>query len=370
MVVDDSTSMRRTISDMLSYERGVQVVGRESYGEEALKEAFEIKPDAICLDLQMPRLDGFTFLRLLMSRQPTPVIVISSNSRKSDVFKALELGALDFIAKPEGPDADLTAIRDDLLEKIGTVRALQIGNLDQSARSAAPTARADHLDQSARPPPASEPARERPAARRAPAPRAPEPMRLLVIGASTGGPPALQRLLTALPGDLPLAVVVGQHMPERFTAAFAERLGRTSSFSVSEAADRDVVAPGRVLVAPGGKHLQLLRDPSGEIRCAVLDAARVPGRRYCPSVDLILESAARVLGERVAGVILTGMGNDGRKGIEAVKAAGGLTIAESEETAVVYGMPKEAVASGCVDEILPLGAIAGRLVRFTGREGA
>jgi len=348
MVVDDSAPMRRTISEMLAYERGIQVVGRESFGEEALKEAFEIKPHAICLDLQMPRIDGFTFLRLLMSRQPTPVIVISSNSRKSDVFKALELGALDFIAKPDGAEADLSAIRDDLLAKIDTVRALQIGKLDPGPHPAE---------------------REREPVRR-PAPLEAEPMRLLVVGASTGGPPALQRLLTALPGGLPLAVLIGQHMPERFTAAFAERLGRTASFSVSEAADRDLVAPGRVLVAPGGKHLGLARDAGGALRCTVTEGGRVSGRRYCPSIDLLLESAARLMGARVAGVVLTGMGNDGRQGIQAVRAAGGLTIAESEETAVVYGMPKEAIASGCVDEVLPLGAIAARLIRFAGREGA
>jgi two-component system chemotaxis response regulator CheB len=354
MVVDDSVPMRRTITEMLSFERGIEVVGRESHGEEALREAFELKPDAICLDLQMPRMDGFTFLRLLMSRQPTPVIVISSNSRKSDVFKALELGALDFIAKPDGEGADLTAIREDLLAKIGTVRALRIGNLDPAPYETGRPERPRELAAPRRPDPVG----------------LAEPLRLLVVGASTGGPPALQRLLTALPDGLPLAVVIAQHMPERFTAAFAERLGRTTSFSVSEGSEGDLLAPGRVLVAPGGRHLEVVRETSGALRCAVLGAEHAAGRRYCPSVDLLFESASRAMGERVAGVVLTGMGNDGRLGIQAVKRAGGLTIAESEETAVVYGMPKEAIASGCVDEVLPLGAIATRLVRFAGREGA
>jgi two-component system, chemotaxis family, protein-glutamate methylesterase/glutaminase len=337
LVVDDMVASQRAISAILEDVPDVEVVGRASNGEEALREALRLRPSVICLDLQMPRMDGFTFLRLLMARQPTPVVVISSNSRKSDVFKALELGAMDFVAKPEA-SAPLSTIRADLVSKISTVRALRIENLGHCVA-----------------------AEDRTASLVAPA----SVFRLAAIGASTGGPPALQRLIAALPGGLPLAVVVAQHMPEKFTRTFAERISKLVPFAVSEAEDGDLVVPGRVLVAPGGKHLVLEREPSGEaVRARVVEPATVTVGPYCPSIDLLFQSVAETFAERACGVVLTGMGNDGRAGIEAVKARGGLTLAESEKTAVVYGMPQEAVATGQVDEELPLEGIARRLVRF------
>jgi two-component system, chemotaxis family, protein-glutamate methylesterase/glutaminase len=314
LVVDDSLPTQRAIASILSSEPGVEVVARATDGEEALREALRLRPDVICLDLSMPRMDGFAFLRLLMARQPTPVIVVSSFARKTDVFKALELGALDFIAKPDGPPGRLASIGDELLAKIRTVRALRLGALEARA---------------------------------------------------TGGPPALQHLLCDLPGTLPLAVLVAQHMPERFTRAFADRVGRLADFRVSEAVDGERVLPGRALVAPGGHHLRVEREggPLSHLRVRV-HPRRTGEWRYCPSIDLLLQTAAEAAGGKVCGVILTGMGNDGSQGIEAVKRAGGLTLAESEETAVVYGMPKEAIATGRVDEVLSLDAIVARLVRF------
>ncbi len=339
MVVDDMQSSLRAISAILEGEGDVKVVGRASDGEEALREALRLHPDVVCLDLQMPRMDGFTFLRLLMARQPTPVIVISSHARKSDVFKALELGALDFVAKADSTRPQ-SALREDLLAKIRTVRALRIENLESRAASADPTA----------PAPAAMPG---------------EPLRLAVIGASTGGPPALQRLISALPAGLPLTLAVVQHMPERFTRTFAERISKVAAFVVSEADDGDLLVPGRALVAPGGKHLVLDREAGGTgIRTRVLDPAAVPPRRYCPSIDLLFESAAGLFGDQVCAVVLTGMGNDGRAGVEAIKARGGLTLAESESTAVIYGMPQEAMATGMVDEQLALDGIVERLIRF------
>jgi two-component system chemotaxis response regulator CheB len=296
-----------------------------------------LRPDAILLDLQMPRMDGFTFLRLLMSRRPTPVIVLSSNARRADVFKTLELGALDFVAKPER--GGLESVREELLAKCAVVRALRIENLAGHHRP-------DH-----------EPVDPRPVE---------EPARVVVIGASTGGPQALQELLGALPGDLPLAVLVAQHMPVKFTRAFAERLGRTSAFTVSEAGDGDLVAAGRVLVAPGGHHLELRRERgTGTLRVGLTapDAGGYSGH-YCPSIDRLFTSAALAMPRRLCGVVLTGMGNDGAAGVQAVKAAGGLTIAESEMTAVIYGMPRAAVATGSVDVSLGLYEIAPRLVAF------
>jgi len=338
MVVDDSEPNRRALASMLSADPDVAVVAQAADGEEGLREALRVRPDVICLDLAMPRMDGFTFLRLLMSRQPTPVIVVSSFNRKADVFKALELGALDFIAKPEGGPGRLSRIRAELLQKVRTVRALRIEMLERRAHDA-----------------------EFPRA-------SPEPQpgpRVACLGASTGGPPALQRILTDLPGNLPMAVLVAQHMPERFTRAFAERVARLADFRVAEAEDDQPLAPGRAYVAPGGRHLTVepARSAGAPARLRVTEP-RAGERRYCPSIDLLFESAARVLGNRVCAVVLTGMGSDGREGLAPVREAGGLTLAESEESAVVYGMPREAATSGRVDEVLPLDAIAARLVRF------
>jgi two-component system chemotaxis response regulator CheB len=339
MVVDDSGPNRRALTSMLAAAPGVQVVAGAADGEEGLREALRVRPDVICLDLAMPRMDGFTFLRLLMARQPTPVIVVSSFNRKVDVFKALELGALDFIAKPEGGPGRLGGIREELVQKVRSVRALRMETLERRAHDAT-----------------SEPGAS-------PAPQA--DLRVACLGASTGGPPALQRILTDLPGNLPMAVLVAQHMPERFTRAFAERMAKLADFRVAEAEDGQPLAVGRAYVAPGGRHLSLERSRSGAAPGRLRVTEPKPGeRRYCPSIDLLFESAAGVLGDRVCGVVLTGMGSDGREGLGRIKRAGGLTLAESEETAVVYGMPREAIAAGRVDEVLPLDAIAARLVRF------
>jgi two-component system chemotaxis response regulator CheB len=338
LLVDDSDASRDAVGRILEGSGGVVIVGAARDGEQALREVLRLEPDLVFLDLQMPRMDGFTFLRLLMARRPTPVVVVSSQSRRSDAFKALELGALDFVAKPDG-DAPFDTIAAALVEKCELLRALRPRNL-------------------APPPPGA-------IAARGAAPL-PEPLRVVAIGASTGGPQALQRLLAALPGDLPVGYVVAQHMPERFTAAFAERLARTTPFSAQEASDGDLVAEGRVLVAPGGSDLEVRRDARGTLRAAVLAAAGPRG--HAPSVDRLLASVAEALEERACGVVLTGMGDDGRAGVSAIKGRGGLTLAESQETAVVYGMPQAAAESGALDELLPLDLLAERIARF-GRGG-
>jgi len=338
LVADDSASSRGAVHLMLSAAPGLSVVGVARDGEEALRKVLQLAPDLVVLDLQMPRLDGFTLLRLLMAQRPTPVLVLSSLSRRSDVFKALELGALDFVAKPEGP-LGLESLRDELVEKCRTLGALRVQPRLASPAPAAPPGSADVL-------------------------AAAEPARLLAVGASTGGPQALQRLLAALPGDLPLAVLVAQHMPEKFTAAFAERLAGTCAFSVQEAVDGDLVAAGRVLVAPGGRDLELQRDGAGLLRAAIYDPPRHGPRRPCPSVDRLLASVAAVLGPRACALVLTGMGLDGREGAASVRRAGGLVLAEAAETAVVYGMPNAAAEAGAVDELLPLPELAPRVARF------
>lgn len=342
LVIDDSAYNRQAIVQMLESDPGIEVVGRAANGEEGLKQTLALRPDVITLDLEMPKMDGFTFLRILMNRTPTPVIVISSYSRKQNVFKALELGALDFIAKPTRYlSPELHKIRDELVEKINVVRMLRTPV--QPVRFGESKARVD--DQ------------------RSGAPAVVSGTRpdLVVIGASTGGPPALQRLLQMLTRQVPVACLVAQHMPENFTRAFAERLDRYTGLVVREASGGEVLAPGSVYVAPGGNHLRVVRREA-ELITEVDRAGE--NDKYIPSIDLLFSSAADAAGSRVLAILLTGMGTDGCEGIRAVKAAGGRTVAESEETAVIFGMPKEAIASGEVDVVLRLEEIATEVVRF------
>ncbi|HSM93156.1 MAG TPA: chemotaxis-specific protein-glutamate methyltransferase CheB [Anaeromyxobacteraceae bacterium] len=340
LIVDDSATSRVVLTRMVTGSGKAQVVGEAANGEEGLVLADAHRPDVVILDLEMPRMDGFTFLRLLMARRPTPVIVVSSNAQKADVFKALELGALDFVAKPERDTLD--SIRAELMDKCNLVRALRLENLEPRRMvEREPRQLGDPI----------------------------EPSRIAVIAASTGGPQAIQLLLEAVPGDLDLGILIAQHMPERFTRAFAERLGRTSRFNTREAEGGDVVAAGRVLVAPGGRNLEVARGADGVLRAVVVEPGVAAPReaRYVPSADRLLTSAARTLGPRVCAVVLTGMGRDGQAGAKAVRDAGGLVLAESAESAVVPGMPEAAIGAGAVHEVLPLAGLARRLTRF-GRE--
>ena len=337
LLVDDSDATRNAVGRILEGAGGVVIVGVARDGEEALREVLRLQPDLLFLDLQMPRMDGFTFLRLLMARRPTPVVVLSSQSHRADVFKALALGALDFVAKPED-GASFETVAAALLEKCGLLGALRPQNLVSGLGRAGPASRGV-----------------------APAP----PSRVVAIGASTGGPQAILRLFAELPRDVPLCFLVAQHMPEKFTAAFAERISRSSPFSAQEATDGDLVAEGRVLVAPGGRHLEVRRARDGSLEAAIVSGEGAAARRgHCPSVDRLFSSVAAAVGARACGVVLTGMGQDGREGVRALKARGALTLAESEETAVVYGMPHAAAESGAVDELLPLDRIAERIFRF------
>ncbi|MDH5492160.1 MAG: chemotaxis-specific protein-glutamate methyltransferase CheB [Myxococcales bacterium] len=341
LVVDDSAYNRRTISELLAKDPGVEVVGKAQDGNEALRLVSELEPDLITLDLEMPRMDGFTFLRLLMARRPTPVIVVSGYSAKENVFRALELGALDFVAKPTRTvTSDLERIGAELSEKVAMVRQLAPAALATSQRRPKRASGAFALDE-----PSSEPL-ELP------------PRHIIVIGASTGGPTALVEVFRKLPNAAPAAVVVAQHMPERFTQTFAERLDRLGRFRVSEAKDGQPLVAGGALICPGGRCAEVRKVRRGwEI---AIKTPR-PSDRYIPSVDRLFESAAVAAAERVTAVVLTGMGSDGAQGVQAIKAEGGRIIAESPDTAVIYGMPGAAVRTGSVDEILALPLIGERL---------
>jgi two-component system chemotaxis response regulator CheB len=342
LIVDDSAYNRKNIADILSGRDDVEVAGKAGDGDEALRLVSQLKPDAITLDLEMPKMDGFTFLRILMSKQPTPVIVVSSYSNKENVFKALELGAIDFVAKPDRQFQPDPAIRNEILSKVLLVRNLR--PLTGSTAGTAGGARAAAAQVPSRSPDT--------------VPRASAPPRYVVgIASSTGGPSALLEVFTRLPERFPGTLLIAQHMPDKFTRTFAERLDKKGALRVVEAQDNETVTARRGYVCPGKQCMELVSLSVGLTELRVRVAGPNANDRYCPSGDRLLRSIANVAGVRSVGVILTGMGDDGVAGAKAIRAAGGIVIAESAETAVVYGMPAAAVRAGVVNEELPLSAI-------------
>lgn len=330
LVCDDSAFSRRTIVRMLESSPLIEVVAWARDGEEALRIALDQPLDLITLDLEMPRMDGFTFLRILMAKRPTPVVVVSGRAGDQDVFKALDLGAVDFVAKPT-PRAtpELATIEQELIRKVHAVRELRIEKVRDRIGSA-PMVR--------------------------PAPRdAAEAARVVAIGSSTGGPAALMQLFGAFAVAPACAFVVSQHMPEGFTRGFAERMDRMTVFEAREAEDGDAPESGVILIAPGGHHLEFEARGGRPVTRRVVRGA---GDKYAPSVDRMFVSAAKHFGHDLLAVVLTGMGDDGREGVLAVKRSGGNVIAESEETAVIFGMPQQAIRAGAVDAVLPLPEIA------------
>jgi len=330
LVVDDSAYSRRSITRMLEGVPGIEVVGYAIDGEEGIRQVISLKPDLVTLDLEMPRMDGFTLLRILTGRFNLPVLVVSALSDAEKVFRALELGAVDFVAKPSSDaSTDLLSITEDLQYKVRqavTARIKEYHRLSDHAVSLSVQRKQGRRGHKT-------------------------PLELVAIAASTGGPPALQGILSAFERPYPFGVVVAQHMPPGFTKAFAERLNRSSVFEVREAKDGDPIVAGQALVAPGGSHVILEQDDA-IIRVRVLPPD--PNYRYNPSADALFCSCAPLYGKRMLAVVLTGMGNDGSQGVRQVKQYGGQVLAESEESSVVYGMPREAAATGCVDRIAAL----------------
>lgn len=350
LVIDDSAFNRRSIVKMLESLPNVEVIGYACDGEDGLRKVIDLRPDLITLDLEMPRMDGFTLLRIVMQKQPTPIIVVSSRSDDGNVFKALELGAVEFVPKPSSKVSPLLMdIREELLAKVREVTSANLNNVMARSKAVStlkkvttPTHRpqgkvvSDSLAQS-------------------------YPM--VVIGSSTGGPPALQNIFSAITDEIPVAFAVAQHMPPGFTRAFAERLNRFSALTIKEAENGDIVRPGQVLIAPGGKNLELFAKGANVI--AKVSEPR-GHQRYLPSVDALFSSAAALYGGRLLGVVLTGMGNDGAMGVSTINSYGGRVIAEAEESCVVFGMPKEAIATGVVDQIVPLQRVCREILRDCG----
>jgi two-component system chemotaxis response regulator CheB len=343
LVVDDSAYNRRNIADVFSSAPEVEVVGKAADGEEALKLATLLKPDVITLDLEMPRMDGFTFLRILMAKQPTPVIVVSSYAQRENVFKALELGALDFVPKPDRLGPEATEVRDEILQKVLMVRALRPSfvptALIRRQNSGSWTADGKPTGFGSTPPTSG---------------TYKPPKHLVAIASSTGGPSALLTIFGKIPPTTAAGFVVAQHMPDKFTRTFAERLDKRGPVRTAEAQDGDLVGPMSGFVCPGRKCMEVV-FAGPEVRLRVGPAAATD--RYVPSADKLFKSAA-AMGQKVIGVILTGMGDDGVEGAKAIRDAGGLIIAESQETAVVNGMPGAAVRAGVANKVLPLPQIA------------
>lgn len=339
LVVDDSAYLRRLLSDILNSIPGVEVAGTAFNGKEAITQALRINPDLITLDLEMPEMDGFTFLRWLMQEHPTPTIIISSDGAEENVLKALDLGAVDFIVKPTRQiSSELEVIEDPLVEKVEALRSLRIEKVKQQI-----------VTRRGRPP--HFPVNEMKAVDC--------PFDMVAIGASTGGPPALQSILTRLPKNFPAPIAVVQHMPATFTGLFAERLNTACAIEIKEAENGDRVRPGRALIAPGGRNMLFVKAKNGmRVR---LDTPG-PQDKYIPSVNVLMRSSAERYHEKTLGVLLTGMGDDGKLGMCAIKEQEGRTIAESEETAIIFGMPAEAIREGVVDFVEDLDKISEKII--------
>jgi two-component system chemotaxis response regulator CheB len=339
LVVDDSALMRKLIPQILEADPSIEVVGTAMDGNFCLRKIEELKPNVVTLDLEMPGMNGIDTLKEIMRLHPMPVIVVSSHSTEgaSVTLKALGLGAFDFVAKPHDVSAHMAETATELIAKIHAAAECKI---------------------------------VRPGIVRAPAP--PEkipaaktsPSKLVAIGISTGGPQALEYLLAQLPADFPGAIVVVQHMPEGFTDMFARRLDELCSLSVKEAQSGDMLLAGRVLICPGNRHMKVKRLAMGDL-VVLNEDARVNGHR--PSVDVLFQSVAEEFGSLAIAVLMTGMGDDGAQGLGAVKKAGGMTIAQSEESCVVFGMPKAAIERGYATRVVALDGLSSTLQALCGR---
>jgi len=338
LVVDDSALMRKLIPTILGRDATIEVVGTAMDGAFALKKIEELRPDVVTLDLEMPRMDGMETLRLIMKSAPVPVILFSTHSKEGayTTFKALALGAVDFVAKPQDAAiGHLDTIADQLIEKIKVAKRAAGHRLPAPVAAEAPIELGKKALSSI------------------------PPNRIIAIGISTGGPNALQFLLSQLPADFPSAILIVQHMPEGFTEMFAKSLDECSALDVQEARSGDLILAGRVLLCPGNRHMMVRRMPRGDM-VVLNDGAPVNGHR--PSVDVLFHSVAQEFSLISVGILMTGMGDDGAIGLGAIKAAGGMTIAQSEESCVVSGMPRAAIAKGYANRIIPLDALAAHLV--------
>ena len=345
MIVDDSAVVRQTLTEILSREDDISVLITASDPYDAAEKLKNNVPDVIILDIEMPRMDGLTFLKKIMTQHPLPVIICSSKAEdgSQNVFQAMQFGAVDIIQKPKvGTKEFIEESRVMICDAVRAAYLTHVKRINPSIHAVAPKLTADVMLPMPSPNISIDTTES-----------------VVVVGASTGGTEALRIFLEKLPIDCP-GVVIVQHMPEHFTAAFASRLDGICEVSIKEAENNDTVLRGRVLIAPGNKHLLLKRSGARyyvEVKAGPLVS------RHRPSVDVLFRSTARYAGKNAIGVIMTGMGDDGAHGMLEMKNSGAYTIAQDENSCVVFGMPKEAIKLCAVDKILPLDEIADHVIR-------
>jgi two-component system, chemotaxis family, protein-glutamate methylesterase/glutaminase len=354
LIVDDSAFMRKAIQVMLAEDPMVEIIGFAANGKEGVEKTFELKPDLVTMDIEMPQLDGLAALRMIMDKQPTPVIMVSSLTSEGAqiTLDALDLGAVDFIPKQMSyVSLDIVKIKADLQAKVRHIHSRRRTLMAQySLRKGrligrTPIAGANTIKSSA-------PLTPR---------KKNKVVRLVSIGTSTGGPPALQAVLTALPRNFPVGIVIVQHMPPMFTKSLAERLNGLCQLTVKEAEEGEQIKPGTAYIAPGDKHLLIRKNLSNTI--AVL-SDKPANTLHKPSVDVLMHSVADAVGQVSLGVIMTGMGADGLQGLQTMKSRGADIIAQNEESCIVYGMPRAVIEAGIANTIAPLEQIAGEIMAY------
>ncbi len=338
LVVDDSAYIRKVVKKMLSRSPFIEVVGTASDGQEALELVEQLNPDVVTLDLIMPQLDGLGFLRTQMTRKPVRVVVVSINSESSDsVLEALELGAIDFVHKPTSLATEkVFEISEEVISKVKMAANARLPSFRLPVPSATTLSYPSNkiLGKSA--------------------------FDIVVIGISTGGPQALRFLIPQFPKDFPLPIAMVLHMPGGYTKMYAQKLDEISSLTVFEASEGDELKAGMALLAPAGRHLKIVRNPMGQV-VAHLDN-NPSNTLHRPSVDVLFQSATEVFGKRVLGIVMTGMGSDGKQGSVWIKSQGGTVFTEAEESCMVYGMPLSVVEAGLSDKSIPLSQIARQII--------
>src|ERR1700688_141483 len=350
LIVDDSAFMRKVLETILVTDENVQVVGHAKDGREAVRLSESLKPDVITMDINMPVMDGLQATAEIMTTNPRPIVVVSSESRQgaASTLRALELGAIEFVAKPSsGIDLDMHSVRDDLLRKVRLASKVRVVRSASRIASAITNADGKAILQPAAP--ASRPATTATYDQRFP---------VVVLAASTGGPATVMRLAPGFTRDFPAAVILVQHMPAAFTTQYATQLSEFTGVRVKEAESNESLIPGTFYICPGGQHLRI--TSGGRIQ---LDgnSGRISG--YLPNIDISMESVAAFAGPLSIGVILTGMGNDGTAGATAIKSAGGMVLAQDEATSVIFGMPAEAIKAGAVSQVLGIDDIYAAIER-------
>jgi two-component system, chemotaxis family, protein-glutamate methylesterase/glutaminase len=330
LIVDDSLLMHKVLSDLVQADRQIQVIGTARDGEEALLKVASLHPDVVTMDIEMPKMNGLTAVRRIMDSNPTPVVMVSSLTQREALItlKALEFGAVDYVPKPSGQiSLHMDSVREELVTKIKTAAS---ANISQNKLSASPEEE--------------------------PAPTKFNGDHIISIAASTGGPPAVTKVLTSLPAESP-PILITQHMPKGVTKLFAEGLNERCKFTVKEAQEGDRIQERLALVAPGGFHMVVTKEQKIHL------TTDPPVNYVRPAADVMMFSMAEVYGAKNVGVVLTGMGSDGAKGLKAIKESGGYTIAQDQATSVVYGMPNIAYQTGCVDKVAPLDRIPRAIIK-------